>query len=70
MDEELIGKIIELKLNMAEKLIGYLPEEVSLQIKDIGKIILKSINENVQDTKEHSTEKPGTAAHLNHIPIE
>ncbi|HWQ72878.1 MAG TPA: hypothetical protein VN370_11225 [Desulfitobacteriaceae bacterium] len=70
MDEEIIGRIIKLKLNMAEKLIGHLPEKAASQIKDLGKIILKSLNENVQDTKEHASEKSGALTHLNHVPIE
>ncbi len=70
MDEERIGRIIGLKLNMAEKLFEHLPEKTSAQIKDMGKKILRSINENVRDTKEHSPEKSGTSTHLNHVPIE
>jgi len=70
MDERLIGRIISYKLNMAEKLLEHLPEKTSAQIKDMGKIILKSINENVQDTNEHSTEKSGPSTHLNQVPIE
>ncbi|MDD3705156.1 MAG: hypothetical protein PHC45_03700 [Clostridiaceae bacterium] len=69
MDEELIGKIIRIKLNMAEKLVERLPEKTSAQIKDLGKIILKSINDNVSSPKEHSVEK-GESTHMKHVPIE
>jgi hypothetical protein len=70
MDVGFIGRIIKLKLNVAEKLLEHLPEKTSAQIKDMGKIILNSINENVQATKEHSTGKSGASTHLNHVTIE
>ena len=57
MDDELINRIVKLKLDVAEKLLDQMPEQMSSEIRNTGKEILKSINENVQETKEHPSEK-------------
>ena len=70
MDDELINRIVKLKLDVAEKLLDQMPEQMSSEIRNTGKEILKSINENVQETKEHPSEKSKSSNQLNHVTIE
>ncbi len=70
MDEELINKIVNLKLDIAEKLISRLPVKMSSELRDMGRGILKSVNENVQEKKENPSEKSKPSELLNHVPIE
>lgn len=70
MDEELINRIIKLKLDMTKKLIDQMPEKISSEIKDLGKTILKSINENIQEEMVQPCKKSKSADRLNHIKIE
>jgi len=70
MDDELINRIVKLKLDVAKKLLDQMPEKMSSEIRNTGKEILKSINENVQETKEHPSEKSNSSNQLNHVTIE
>jgi hypothetical protein len=70
MDEELINKLIKYKLNAAGKIVDRMPEKVSAEIKDFGRVILESVNENVREMKEQPSEKTKPSDKLNHVPIE
>jgi hypothetical protein len=70
MDEELISRIVNLKLDVAGKLINRMPEKMSLELRDMGRIILKCVNENVQEMKEHPSVKSKSSDQLSHVPIE
>jgi hypothetical protein len=70
MDDELINRIVKLKLETAEKLLDRMPEKMSSEFRNMGRAILKSLNENSQEIKEHPPEKPKPSEQLNHVPIE
>ena len=61
MNETLVKNIVKYKLNAAEKLLDCLPSEISNSLKDLGRLMLKSINENSQELKEQpiNKTKPG-----------
>ncbi|SKA77865.1 hypothetical protein SAMN05443428_10275 [Caloramator quimbayensis] len=68
MNETLIKKFIGYKLSTADKIINYLPLEVSKELRDLGRIILESLNENAQKIKEKPSVK--SKDKLNNITIE
>jgi hypothetical protein len=70
MDDELINRIVKLKLDTAEKLLDRMPEKMSSELRNMCREILKSVNENVPKTKEHPTENSKSSDHLNHVSIE
>ena len=70
MDEEFIKRIVHLKLDAAERLISRLPEKMSLELREMGRVILKSVNENVKEKEEHPSGKSKPSDQLNHVPIE
>ncbi len=57
MNEKIIKKLIRYKMNTAAKILDHLPSSISEEIKDTGRIILESINENYQEMKEQPPEK-------------
>lgn len=70
MDEKIISRIVSLKLDVAGKLIERMPEKISSELKDMGRVILKTVNENVQEAKEYPSEKAKSSDQLNHVPID
>jgi hypothetical protein len=70
MDEELINKLIKYKLNAVGKIVDRMPEKMSAEIKDFGRVILESVNENVREMKEQPSKETKPSDKLNHVPIE
>ncbi|QCX33124.1 hypothetical protein FDN13_05090 [Caloramator sp. E03] len=68
MNEKLIKKIIDYKLSAADTIINNLPSGVSKELRDLGRIILESLNENAQKIKEKPAGK--SKDKLNNITIE
>ena len=64
MNEELIRKLVKWKLDATDKLIDRLPERLSMEIKQFGRIFLESVTERVQEKNEQPTNP------LNPVPIE
>ena len=64
MNEELICKLVKWKLDATDKLIDRLPERLSMEIKQFGRIFLESVTERVQEKNEQPTNP------LNPVPIE
>lgn len=70
MNEELIKNIIKYKLTKADKILNRLPEEMSDNLRNLSKIILKSINESSQEIKDEPVKKRETKNGLKNIEIE
>ena len=70
MNETIIKEVIKFKLQAAETLVDCLPTKVSEEIKDLGRIILQSVNENMNLINENSSKKSKQSDKLNDIPIE
>ena len=64
MNEELIRNLVKWKLDATDKLIDRLPERLSMEIKQFGRIFLESVTERVQEKNEQPTNP------LNPVPIE
>ncbi len=69
MNEDLIRNIVKCKLWAAEKLMDHLPQEMSDSLRDLGRLILESINENCRELKGEPTDKARPEG-LNSIKIE
>lgn len=70
MNEALVKKVIQYKLNIAGSLIELLPSKVSDEVKSLGKVIMESMNENFQDkTKAHDQPTKSTEG-INSVTIE
>lgn len=70
MNEELIKNIIKYKLTKADKILNQLPEEMSDNLRNLSKIILKSINESSQEIKDEPVKKREAKNGLKNIEIE
>jgi hypothetical protein len=70
MDEELIRKLVKYKLNAAGTIVDRLPLKMSSELKDLGRVILESIDESAREIKERPGEKPKPSDHLDNVPIE
>lgn len=70
MNEELVKTIVQYKLNFAEKILEKLTPEVSNNLRNLGKIILESVNESSQNIKDNSECKKKSTDILNNIKIE
>jgi hypothetical protein len=57
MNDSLLKSIIKRKLQVAEKIVDHLPDEVSGKIKHFSKVILEGINECSQELGESSSKK-------------
>jgi len=70
MNEELINKFVKYKINIAGKLVEHLPTKASAELKDLGRLIIESVNESVLEMKEQPTKKSTPSDKLNNVPIE
>jgi hypothetical protein len=70
MNEMLIKNLIKYKLNIVESIIDTLPEKMSEDAKNLGKIILEGVNESFQEIKEQPVKKPKSEVKLENITID
>jgi fumarate hydratase class II len=70
MNKELIRKLVKCKLNLANELLKHLPPEMSEEIKNIGEIILESLNDTSREIKDQYQQKSGHSTNLNSVPVE
>jgi hypothetical protein len=70
MNEDFVKKVISYKLHAANALIDRLPSKASAELKDLGRIIAQSIDENMSETKEQATKKADSPNKPNSIPID
>ncbi|GIM30007.1 hypothetical protein CPJCM30710_26730 [Clostridium polyendosporum] len=70
MNEKLIKKFIKYKLSVVGKIVDRLPLKMSKELKNLGLIIIESINESSQKTKERPASKLKSSDKLNNITIE
>ncbi len=70
MNEAMIKNIIDYKLSAARKLMSKLPPKVSEPLKDLGKIVLESINESSKEIKNQPAGKAKQTNELNNIKID
>jgi hypothetical protein len=70
MNEELVKKIIQYKLQAASKIVNRLPADMSNEMKDLGRIILDSLNEGFQEIKKLPENKMKSKNVISNIRIE
>ena len=70
MNEALIKELIKHKLNAADIIVNSLPTQISEEIKNLGRVILDSVNESCNEMKEKPTQKSKGSDKLDNIPIE
>lgn len=70
MNELLIKNIIKYKLAAAGKILEQLPPELSGNLKNLSKIVLETIRENLLETKAPSVNNTKSTTKLNNIKIE
>ncbi|MBL4934486.1 hypothetical protein JK636_01790 [Clostridium sp. YIM B02515] len=70
MNEALIKNIIKYKLTKADKILNQLPQEMSDNLRNLSKIVLKSINESSQEIKDEPVNKSKEKDGLKNIGIE
>jgi hypothetical protein len=68
MNEELIRRAIQFKLDMAEKLLEHLPPEASKSIKAVGSLICDSVGEHLKNAG--TPEGAKTPGKINNVTIE
>lgn len=69
MNEKLIKDLVKFKLIAADEILSHLPQKVSNEVKDFGRIILEGVNENLK-TIDEQHKKTKSSSKLNDIPIE
>ncbi|MEI8217108.1 MAG: hypothetical protein WCF96_08405 [Eubacteriales bacterium] len=63
MNEDLIKRLVKIKLDLADSFIARLPEKEEKQLREIGHYVLEALNEqnnvsgNMKNTKESSNIK-------------
>ncbi len=70
MNEALIKNIIKYKLATADRILNQLPQEMSNNLRNLSKIVLKSINESSQEIKNEPVNKKEAKNGLKNIEIE
>ncbi len=45
MNEALIKKLVQVKLDVAEEILEHLPSKQAEEVRDLGKIVLESLND-------------------------
>lgn len=70
MNEALIKNIIKYKLTTADRILNQLPQEMSNNLRNLSKIVLKSINESSQEIKNEPVKKREAKSGLKNIEIE
>ncbi len=70
MNETLIKELVKYKLRAATAIVDHLPPELSGEIKELGRVLLESINEGFQEIKNHPSQESKPAKKLDDIPIE
>lgn len=68
MNEILIKELIKYKLKVVNTTIDYLPAEISEGLRNLGRIILESVNENSRETQTGKKTKDSNK--LDNVPIE
>ena len=69
MNEQLLKNIIKYKFNLANKFVDCLPEKASNEVKNMGKIILKSLEEALDNNEDQSVETKTDSNGLKNVPI-
>lgn len=62
MNEILISKLIRTKLDVGNEILKQLPSEKADEIRSLGKIVLKSLNEYVEESKNDQSHQPKHSA--------
>ncbi|MDF2597153.1 MAG: hypothetical protein K0R69_3494 [Clostridia bacterium] len=70
MNEALIKDLIKCKLNIVDSIINSLPEKVSEDVKNLGRIVLESVNDSCEEIKKQPLMKLKTENKLQSVPIE
>jgi hypothetical protein len=70
MNEMLIKNIIQYKLTATRKIINKLPADLSDEAKNLGRIVLESLNENFQEIKNQPENKIKSKNVINNIKID
>ena len=69
MDQELIKKIIQVKVEIADKVIDFLPEKAAHEVRNLGKIILSGLDESIKENEEERKTK-NVGVGLKNVEIE
>lgn len=70
MNEELIRKAIEFKLNTAEKILGRLPSGTTEKIRTLGHLICESVGEHLGATAKDAPQNSKTSGKVNNVIID
>lgn len=70
MNEILINKLIRTKLDVGNEILKQLPSEKADEIRSLGKIVLKSLNEYVEQSKNDQSKPKHSAKKVKTIDIE
>lgn len=70
MNEALIRELLKYKLNAADIIINSLPSKISGEIKNLGRVILESVNEGLNEMKEQPASEAKRSDKLDNVPIE
>ncbi len=70
MNEVIIKELIRIKINAARAIVDNLPPGMSQEIKDLGRIILRSVNEISQETERRPAKGTEPSDKVTGVPIE
>lgn len=70
MDEEFIRKVVKCKMDLAGKAVEHMPSKARTELRELGTVILGSLNECVKEMKSEPPEKEKPREKLNSVPIE
>jgi hypothetical protein len=68
MNEELIKKVIRLKMDAAERALDLLPPEASKKIRTLRNLVYETVGEHLKEGEGGETAKP--SGKINHVPID
>ena len=69
MDKALINKLVKYKINLANKLVEYLPSKAAEEVKNLGRSLIESAYESASEPQEQPAKKSNPSHKSNNIPI-
>ena len=70
MNEELIKKAVQFKMNMAEKILEHLPADTTTKIKSFGHLIYESVGEHIDSRGKQEAQNSKTSGKVNNVIID
>jgi hypothetical protein len=70
MNEALLRRALELKLNMADRMMAHLPAETSEKIREFEKLIVETVGEHLKNSGNGDPAPAKTPGKINKVEID